>query len=307
MKKIFLLISLLSIFQLCAALPRCGSCGKKCRRYIKTEENIYCSDVCLPSKYKCTLCKQPFSGGRNYIFNDLNGKTFRYCEICFKRPKCASCGNPLKKISRPDTANVKENLCQTCSREIITYPKALKLMRQLRLELSRTYGYDASHPITLHIIDKKTMTEKTGSQYSLGCMNYKRQTTTYTKVLPHLRSGKKRRTKKEVKVEHICEIYLLNTLSGNKIPAVLVHELTHDYLFHHLGQPLNSTVNEGICEAVSGAWLLKHGHKPQFEAIKKNPLTEYSGGFQKIYPQLKRYGFKRMLEMNKSSFKQFSD
>ena len=87
----------------------------------------------------------------------------------------------------------------------------------------------------------------------------------------------------------------------------MVHELTHDYLFHHLGQPLNSTVNEGICEAVSGAWLLKHGHKPQFEAIKKNPLTEYSGGFLKIYPQLKRYGFKRMLEMNKSSFKQFSD
>ena len=103
MKKILLLLTLFQLLALGAALPRCASCGKKCQRYLKTQENIYCSDVCLPQKYKCSLCKQPFNG-RNYIFTDLHGNTFRYCEICFNRPKCASCGNPLKTVSRiPDS------------------------------------------------------------------------------------------------------------------------------------------------------------------------------------------------------------
>ena len=306
MKKILLLLTLFQLLTLGAALPRCASCGKKCQRYLKTQDNIYCSDVCLPQEYKCSLCKQPFNS-KNYIFTDLHGNTFRYCEICFSRPKCASCGNPLKTVSRGPDLPAKETFCKSCSAEMITYPKALKLMRQLRLELSRTYGYDASHPISLHIIDKKTMTGKTGSPYSRGYMHYGRKTTTVTKTRPGLRLGKKRQTTKEVTVEHCCNIYLLNTLSGSKIQAVLVHELTHDYIFHHLGQPVDTMINEGICEAVSGAWLLKHGHKKQFDAIKKNPLTEYSGGFRKVYPQLERYGFKRMLEMNKSSFKQFSD
>ena len=180
-------------------------------------------------------------------------------------------------------------------------------MQKLRQELAQTYGYEPTHKITLRLVDKETMTKRTGSPLVQGCMLYNRNSTVITKPSPAISIISKRKTVQEVKIQHQCTIYLRNTLTIDDLSHVLVHELTHDYLFHHIGEPTDPLVNEGICEAVSGAWLLKHGFKQQFEAKKENPLTEYGGGFRKMYPQLKRYGFKMMLEKNKHHFKPFSD
>ncbi len=81
----------------------------------------------------------------------------------------------------------------------------------------------------------------------------------------------KRGTPRTTDIRHECNIFLLKTLNEKKAHAVLVYELTHDYLFHHPGKPVNSKINEGICEAMAGAWLMKHGETELFEQMKSKP------------------------------------
>ena len=169
-------------------------------------------------------------------------------------------------------------------------------MQKLRRELAADYGYDARHKISLKLVDKNTMVRTSGSKSAIGYTQYKIRYKTHKN---------KRGATRTTDIRHECNIFLLKTLNEKKAHAVLVHELTHDYLFHHLGKPVNSKVNEGICEAMAGAWLMKHGETEQFEHMKKNPDPTYGAGFRLIYPQLQRYGFKNMLERNRNAFKPF--
>ena len=169
-------------------------------------------------------------------------------------------------------------------------------MQNLRKELSADYGYDANHKIALKLVDKKTMVRTSGSQSAIGYTKYKIN----YKTLKN-KNGKTRITD----IRHECTIFLLKTLNEKKAHYVLVHELTHDYLFHNQGKPVNSKVNEGICEAMAGAWLQKHGEYELFKQMEKNPDPTYGAGFRLIYPQLERDGFKKMLERNRNAFKPF--
>ena len=100
-------------------------------------------------------------------------------------------------------------------------------------------------------------------------------------------------------------MYILDNLPPVAAAKVMTHELTHDYLYHHAGAGQNEKITEGICEAVSAEWLLLQKHNGVVEAMKKNPDPVYGAGFRLIFPQLKRYGFKGMLERYRSSFTPF--
>ena len=167
-------------------------------------------------------------------------------------------------------------------------------MRKIRQELKKAYGYDTAHHISLKLIDYKSMT-KLRDCYTVGLMKYN---------LERNETGKKNKdSKKAPKWRMKCEIYLLDTLTIERAGQVLAHELTHDYLFHHLGRTNNQAVCEGICEAIAAEWLLSQGKVADYEAKKQNPDPIYGEGFRLIYPQLKRRGFKKMLEENRHYFK----
>ena len=67
----------------------------------------------------------------------------------------------------------------------------------------------------------------------------------------------------------------------------------------------NAKITEGICEAVSGQWLLLKKHKGAFETLKKNPDPIYGAGFREMYPQLERYGVRGIIERYRSCFTPF--
>ncbi|MBR2374196.1 MAG: protein DA1 [Lentisphaeria bacterium] len=185
-------------------------------------------------------------------------------------------------------------VCHACAKNIITPASASKIMYKVRKDLAEMFGFDTKHRISLKIVNRNTLTKESGMATSLGCMKYRFQKIVRWK-------GKSRK----IRYKHTCQIFLLDTLNINNAGGVLAHELTHDYLFHHMGKPVDSQVSEGICEAVAGAWLLQNGYEKQFRIKKQNPDPVYGAGFRLIYPQLERLGFKKMLEQNRSGFKRF--
>ena len=206
------------------------------------------------------------------------------------------------QVHSSNSGNQTNSICPVCNRpragasRSLSYSNAKNIMQKLRLELAADYGYDDRHHITLKLVDKKTMTQTSGSKTAVGYTRYK----TRYKLHKH-KNGDTHATD----IRHECTIFLLKTLSEDRAHQVLVHELTHDYLFHNLGKPQDSKINEGICEAMAGAWLEKHGKTAQLERMKKNPNPIYGEGFREMYPQLKRYGFKELLERSRSAFKPF--
>ena len=124
----------------------------------------------------------------------------------------------------------------------------------------------------------------------------KTQVTTQTRT----RGSRKKVTKKWQ-----CTLYLLDNLPQVLAAKVMAHELTHDHLYHHAGSGAPPKVTEGICEAVSAQWLQTRGFNSYVEAMQKNPDPVYGTGFREIFPQLKRYGLKGVIERHRSMFKPF--
>ena len=296
MKKcLFFLFVFFFIIRLGADVPKCYRCGKTGKMAYRNNANYYCSKKCVPPSGKCYLCNDVLFGAGQTVLVDRMGKTSVYCLKCIQNPKCATCHRPLRSKSRKNNA-----ICHECSAGKLTLSKAYSIMRKLRLELAKDYGYNASHRITLRIVDHDKIVEVARSSTAIAYMQYRYQTRTVR------RSRKNQKEKRTVEVKENCQIFLSNTITEENIHRILVHELTHDYLFHHLGEPQDNIISEGICEAMAGAWLEKNGRIKEFELLKQNPDQVYGSGFNKIYPQLRRYGFKKMLEMNKSSFEQYN-
>ena len=111
--------------------------------------------------------------------------------------------------------------------------------------------------------------------------------------------------KKWTETKWTCTLYLLTDLPDVIAAKVMAHELTHDYLYHHAGRGRNNKITEGICEAVSGAFLESRKLTGYLEAMKKNPNPVYGAGFRLIFPQLKRYGLKGVTERYRSEFTPF--
>ncbi|MBE6357939.1 MAG: protein DA1 [Lentisphaerae bacterium] len=289
-KKILLFfIFSFTAIMLNAGNKECSTCGRSGNLRIFFGKEFFCSKKCIPEKFYCSICGE-LPKGKYHYFTDLNGRTHHYCHPCFQNnPRCSAC-------NRPHESNSANSICQDCKNGMITYNKAWSIMQKLRRELAADYGYDAKHKISLKLVDKNTMVRTSGSKSAIGYTQYKIRYKTHKN---------KRGATRTTDIRHECNIFLLKTLNEKKAHAVLVHELTHDYLFHHLGKPVNSKVNEGICEAMAGAWLMKHGETELFEQMKKNPDPTYGAGFRSLYPQLQRYGFKNMLERNRNAFKPF--
>jgi hypothetical protein len=108
--------------------------------------------------------------------------------------------------------------------------------------------------------------------------------------------------KKRISKEWQCTLYMLDNLPRTVAAKVIVHELTHDHLYHHAGSGKNPKITEGICEAVSGQWLLLNKHKGFFNAMQKNPDPVYGAGFRMMFPQLERYGMQGVIERYRSFF-----
>ena len=289
--KIMTVLLFFLAFSLAAEVKICAHCGKGSRymRY-SAENRHFCSKKCAEAKFSCANCGQ-LPQGRYMIITGINGESRRYCGKCSQYKKCFSCHFPAPtgRFYRDGRTQ-----CLNCSRKALTPQQTAELLTQLRHELAEMHRFDPYHRITLRLVDHNTLKKIANSPDVMGCMKVFVTTTETTQ-----------RRQKKIRKEWKCTLYLLNDLPEIVAAKVLTHELTHDYLYHHAGSGKDPVVTEGICEAVSGQWLLRRKFKGYFEAMKKNPDPVYGAGFRKFYPQLERYGIKGITERYRSMFKPF--
>ena len=291
MKKLLFLLFCAASFTLQAEVKICAHCGKGSRRMRYSAENRYfCSQRCAQAKFSCYICRR-IPSGRYMIFMGITGESRRYCGSCSQNPKCFSCFYPAARWKMLKDGRTQ---CLDCSRTALAYPQALQLLQQLRLDLAEMHDFDPHHRITLRLVSKNALRKITSDPRALGCM----------KVLVTTREERKG-LKKKVSKEWQCTLYMLDNLPRTAAAKVMTHELTHDYLYHHAGSGKNPKITEGICEAVSGQWLLLKKHKGFFEAMQKNPDPVYGAGFREIYPQLERCELKELIRRYRREFTPF--
>ena len=291
MKKVLLLLFLFAVTLLHAEIKICSHCGQGIKTHCYTAENKYfCSKKCLGAKFSCSSCGT-LPRGRYMISMATDGTNHRFCESCSKQKRCFSCTLPATngRILSDDRFQ-----CNRCSARRLTPQQTRQLLTELRATLHEMYGFEATHKIVLRLISQKAMEKISNDTRSLGCMKVDINKKTFTQ-------GRKERTE----IKWTCTLYLLTDLPDIIAAKVMAHELTHDYLYHHAGRGNDPKVTEGICEAVSGAFLESRKFNGYLEAMKKNPDPVYGAGFRLIFPQLKRYGFKGMLERYRSTFTPF--
>ena len=290
MKLLFFLLFSFS-FSLHAGIKICATCGKGTRnmRY-SAEKRHYCSEKCAKAQFSCTLCGK-LPRGQYMVITGINGEDRRFCAPCSRQKKCFSCFFPSLPVKLLSDGRVQ---CMNCSRQALSAEEMKKLMQQLRYDLAEMYGHDPRHRIVLRQVSRNALRKIANSNDVMGCM----------KVYVTTKKRTSRFRKEEKKIWE-CTLYILDNLPPVAAAKVITHELTHDYLYHHAGAGKNPKITEGICEAVSGEWLLSRNHKGYFEAMKKNPDPVYGAGFREILPQLKRYGLKKVTERYRSMFKPF--
>ena len=218
----------------------------------------------------------------------VNGENRRFCDRCSRFQKCFSCSFPSESVKVFKDGRVQ---CMACSRKVFSFEETEKLLRQIRSDLKKMYGYDTQHRITLRLVNKNALTKITRSDSVMGCM--KTLVNTETRV---------RGFKKTVEKKWQCTLYLLDHLPAAAAAKVIAHELTHDHLYHHAGSGKDPKVTEGICEAVSGQWLKSYRYHGYVEAMQKNPDPVYGAGFRMMFPQLERYGMQGVIERYRSFF-----
>lgn len=291
MKNLLFLLFCAASFTLQAEVKICAHCGKGSRHMRYSAENRYfCSKRCAQAKFSCYNCRQ-IPSGRYMIFMGITGESRRYCGSCSQDPKCFSCFYPAARRKMLKDGRIQ---CTDCSKTALAYPETLRLLQQLRLDLAEMHDFDPHHRITLRLVSKKALQKITRDPNAMGCM----------KVLVTTREERKGLKKKSSK-EWQCTLYILDNLPRTVAAKVMVHELTHDHLYHHAGSGKSPKVTEGICEAVSGQWLLLKKHKGFFDAMQKNPDPVYGTGFREMYPQLVRYEMSELIRRYRRYFTPF--
>ncbi len=291
MKNLLVLLLLLVCALLHAEVKICAHCGKGARHLPYTAENrSFCSRGCLAAKFSCSACGE-LPQGRYMLSTASDGTTHRFCSRCSKYPRCFSCMLPA--LNRR-TLEDGRNQCRSCYRAVLPADKYQQLMEELRRDLKQLYGFDTGHKIILRQVSKKALEQISKDPASLGCMKVDVNKITYTK-------GRQQRT--EVKWK--CTLYILSDLPVVSAAKIMAHELTHDYLYHHAGRGSDPKITEGICEAVSAAYLTSKRYTSYVAAMEKNPDPVYGTGFRLIFPQLKNYGLKSVVERYRSNFTPF--
>ena len=269
MKFALLLITFLAGFAVQAEVKICAHCGKGSRYMRYSAENRYfCSERCAKAKFGCFSCGN-IPAGRYMIIMGTTGENRRYCNSCSQHPKCFSCFFPASSRKRLSDGRVQ---CFDCSRQVLSQPEMQKLLTQLRYDLAEMHDFDPHHRITMRLVSKSALNKISGDTSAMGCM----------KVLVTTKEQFKG-VKKKVTKEWNCTLYLLDNLP----------------------RTIAAKVIEGICEAVSGQWLLLKKHKGAFETLKKNPDPIYGAGFREMYPQLERYGMRGLIKRYRSVFTPF--
>ena len=97
-----------------------------------------------------------------------------------------------------------------CSRKVFSFEETEKLLRQIRSDLKKMYGYDTQHRITLRLVNKNALTKITRSDSVMGCM--KTLVNTETRV---------RGFKKTVEKKWQCTLYLLDHLPAAAAAKVI--------------------------------------------------------------------------------------
>lgn len=291
MKKILTITLMFLALLIHAEIKICGSCGKRGKRMPFTaQSSFFCSRKCLSVKISCSNCGR-LPKGQYIVATAVDGTQHPYCQSCGSKTRCLTCALPTEKGKFFEGGDVQ---CFSCSQKVLPHSQVQRLFRELRNELAQKYGYDAKHPITLRLVSKKALEKVSGNSQALGCMRVNVTEKVYTK---------KRKRRKVVKWQ--CTLYLLNCMPPVTAAKVLVHELTHDYLNHHAGRGSDPRITEGICDAMSAAWLLSHNFPGYVDAMQKNPDPIYGAGFRLIFPQLQRYGLQGVVQRNRSNFNAF--
>lgn len=291
MKFLLILLICSGAFLLHGEVKICAHCGKG-SRYMRfsAENRHYCSERCAKAKFSCYSCKE-IPRGRYMIVMGINGDSRRFCGTCSSHKKCFSCFYPAPRKRILQDGRIQ---CLDCSRTALTHPQVMRLLQQLRWDLSEMHNFDPQHRITLRLVSPKALRNITRDPNAMGCM----------KVLVTTREERKG-LKKRISKEWQCTLYMLDNLPRTVAAKVMVHELTHDHLYHHAGSGKDPKITEGICEAVSGQWLLLKKHKGFFNAMQKNPDPVYGAGFREIFPQLERYGMQGIIKRYRSNFTPF--
>ena len=291
MKNLLVLLFLTLGSVLCAQIKICAHCGQSSRNLPYTAENkSFCSQKCLAAKCSCSICRE-LPKGRYMIRMASDGTMHRFCGKCGSLPICFSCMLPAANRRVLDDGR---NQCRRCSSTVLSFQQYQQLLEEVRRDLKRLYGFDTDHKIILRQVSQKALARISQDPQALGCMKADVNKTVYQK-------GKRKRT--EVKWK--CTLYILSDLPAVTAAKIMAHELTHDYLYHHAGRGRDPQITEGICEAVSGAYLESKKYTTYLNGMQKNPDPVYGTGFRLIFPQLKSYGLKSVVERYRSNFTPF--
>ena len=269
-------------------LPKCSVCDKPCEQMYTMQDRNFCSRECMQEIYKCSVCQR----GAEQIYSLSNdyGQEKLFCSQCRSLPKCYYCSFPNNQRTLPDGRQI----CRDCRSSAVTDQREIqRIFNHLRSELARIYGYDKHHRIELHIVDLRELHRQTpaaqhGGGNQLGLMKYSKREEV------RRRGGREER----VIVEENCHIYILNTMPRMILINTIVHELTHDYIRHNIGEVRDKTSEEGFCELIASLYNIRIGNSILNRAKEASRDPVYGGGYRRMRDIYRRNNrsFRRTLQ-----------
>ena len=171
-------------------------------------------------------------------------------------------------------------LCGRCDKLAVRNPEEVKaIFRKIRTDLAARFGYDNKHRIELLQVGAERLEKESGSIYQpsggrrMALMCYRNKVTIRT-----FPDGRKQKTVSD----ETCQIFILNTVPRDMLIDALAHELTHDYLRHHVGEVKTLANEEGFCELIAALYNEKNGTAYLNKAKKEQPDPVYGGGYRKM-------------------------
>ena len=251
-------------------LPECSACGEPCRQMYTVQNRKFCSKRCLRQIFRCDVCR---AGLENIVMiSNTFGREKMCCQHCRSLPQCYYCAMPDNHPALPDGRYI----CRDCRRSaVIDRQEIRRIFDRLRSELAQIYGYDKNHHIELHVVDLRELQQLSASEPQpgqMGLMCYHKK--------EHIRRDE--RGENRVVIEEKCRIYVLSSMPRALLINTLVHELTHDYIRHNIGDVRDKVSEEGFCELIASLFNQRIGNDILNRSKEASADPVYGGGYRKM-------------------------
>lgn len=266
-----------------STMPKCDYCKEPCTKHtFKMVDKIFCSKRCLYKVFRCSICDCGLE--QFFSFKDFNGKDIYFCRRCSKLPPCYFCDIPTARKADSDGKNV----CQSCRKSAVNDPQEVRrIFNRVRQDMNRMFGYDPKHKIILNIVNVPTLNDRSKSVYMpaggkrLALMHYQNQV--------QIRKYPNGREERKI-VNEKCQIFILRGVPRVMLYDAFAHELTHDYIRHHVGNVKNLASEEGFCELIAFLYNKKLGNTFLNSRKERNTDPVYGEGFRSMRGIYRRTG-----------------